>query len=189
MASNKNTCFAFIYLIFCGVREKKTAPKIPDSEKVKIRVGFDGKDTLMDPHNINIKTMFGNFAVLLDSNNQVVPLNSEGFVAGDPLDPRKRYVVVVNTHGSSKTKWDILKNNGGKHHHKPHSSKKKSSKKDKKKSSKKEKKDVKDSIDGGGEEMKLIAANGGGGDDDFTTKDFGISSTEHLLTSSSDEDI
>jgi len=173
------SCLAFLQLLCCGTirggKKGGSCAKVPDSEKVKIRVGFDGKDTLMDPHDLNVKTVFGSFAVLLEySSNQVVPLNSEGFVVGEPLDPRKRYVVVVNTHGSSKSKWDLLKKElkGGKHKHS-------SSKKKSKKNSSKSKKDS----NGVAKEMNMIAANGAGGDD-FTAKDF-AASTQSLLTPNS----
>jgi len=178
MGEQSYSCLAFLQFLCCGTirGDRKAASKLPDSKKVKIRIGFKGKDTLMDPNNLNVKAVFGSFAVLLDySNNHVIPLNSEGFVV-EPLDPRKRYVVVVNTHGSSKIKWDMLrvegKNGKGKHKH---------SKKHKKSSkSTKSKKD--ESKSKGDKEMKIIVS---GIVDDFTSKDFAAASTQHLLTPNS----
>jgi len=141
--------------------------------KVKIRLGFDGKDTLIDPKTLNVRATFGCFAVLLEySNNRIIPLNRDGF-ALEPLDVRKRYVVVLNTHGSSQKKWDFQR--GGKHK-KKHSSKKKSKKhKPKKEKVKKEKV----SLDCVGAEMSVIASNSGS---DFAAKEFAAASTQALLS-------
>lgn len=101
------SCFSFLRLLCCGTSRRGGNAKSGDAQKVKIRVGFDGKDTLMDPNNMNVKSTFGTFAVLLDyTTNEVVPLNGAGFVV-EPLDTHRRYVVVVNTHGSSQKKVRI----------------------------------------------------------------------------------
>jgi len=158
-----DSCFSFLQLLCCGTSSKRNGgAKTSDAQKVKIRVGFDGKDTLMDPTNMNVKSTFGTFAVLLDySSNEVVPLNGAGFVV-DPLDPRKRYVVVVNTHGSSQKKWEYLRGDRGgkhKHKHKKSSSKKKSKSKDK------------------GSELSNMSS--------IASKDISISSSQTLLTENS----
>jgi len=143
--------------------------KTPDEMKVKIRVGFDGKDTLIDPATLNVKSTFGCFAVLLEySNNKIIPLDRDGF-AGEPLDPRRRYVIVLNTHGSSQKKWDVLQ--GGKYKKKHISSKKG------KKSKKKDKKE----LEGGGEEMNTLSSKSNSSVD-FSGKDFAAASTRALLS-------
>jgi len=138
--------------------------------KVKIRLGFDGKDTLIDPKTLNVRATFGSYAVLLEnSNNRIIPLNRDGF-ALVPLDVRKRYVVVLNTHGSSQKKWEVQR--GGKH------KKKHSKKKSKKHKTKKEKKE-KVSMDCAGAEMSVIASSSAS---DFSAKDFAAASTQALLS-------
>jgi len=165
----ENACYSFLQLL-CGFSSRKGEKvQTPDNMKVKIRLGFDGKDTLIDPKTLNVKATFGCYAVLLEySNNRIIPLNKDGF-ALEPLDMRKRYVVVLNTHGSSQQKWDIQR--GGKHK-KKHSKKKSSSKKQK--SPKKEKV----SLSSAGTEMSILAAVPGS---DFTVKDFAVASTQALL--------
>jgi len=162
----ESSCFSFLQLL-CGCpRRRGGSAKTPDDMKVKIRVGFDGKDTLIDPATLNVKSTFGCFAVLLEySNNKIIPLNKDGF-AGEPLDTRKRYVVVLNTHGSSQKKWDVHR--GGKHK-KKHSTNKKS----KKSKPKKEKKEL-----ASGGELKTFPSNSSV---DFSGKDFAAASTQALL--------
>jgi len=91
---------------------------------------------LIDPYCVNVKKTFGCFAVLLDDRNQLVPLKSDGS-AVEPLEVHRRYTVVANAHGSSKLKWDDMRQQKGKHkqhkQHKPrHSSSSSSSNKKKK---------------------------------------------------------
>eukprot|EP01111_Echinosteliopsis_oligospora_P017483 TRINITY_DN7596_c0_g1_i1.p1 TRINITY_DN7596_c0_g1~~TRINITY_DN7596_c0_g1_i1.p1 ORF type:complete len:238 (-),score=47.20 TRINITY_DN7596_c0_g1_i1:117-830(-) len=83
-------------------------PKI--DKRVKIRVGWSGKDTLFEA-TVNIKATFGKYAVLLDKNNRVVPLSFEGFPC-EVLARNQRYCVVLNTHGSSKQSWDKIQREG-----------------------------------------------------------------------------
>eukprot|EP01112_Ceratiomyxa_fruticulosa_P009385 TRINITY_DN2443_c0_g2_i1.p1 TRINITY_DN2443_c0_g2~~TRINITY_DN2443_c0_g2_i1.p1 ORF type:complete len:327 (+),score=84.17 TRINITY_DN2443_c0_g2_i1:214-1194(+) len=75
---------------------------------VRIKVGWEGKETRLSSEGLNITRMFGSFAVLLDSHNHIVPLNKEGFPV-EPLTSDQRYLVMLNTAGSSKKKWDSLK--------------------------------------------------------------------------------
>jgi len=172
------TCLAFFQLL-CGFNfgRKGERAKTPDAMKVKIRIGFDGKDTLIDPTTLNVKATFGNYAVLLEySNNRIVPLTRDGF-ASEPLDLKRRYVIVLNTHGSSQKKWDVQR--GGKH------KKKHSKKKSKKNKPKKEKVAL-----GCGTEMGIISSTPSS---DFISKDF-AASTQALLspdptTSSGDDNI
>lgn len=168
----QNACFSFLQLL-CGFSSRKgEKARTPDILKVKIRVGFDGKDTLIDPKSLNVKNTFGSFAVLLEySTNRVVPLNRDGY-AGEPLDPLRRYVVVLNTHGSSQKQWDTAR--GGKHKRKHKKSKKSKSKKDKK-----DKKEVKESGQDGAELGIMGSASAMA---DFTAKDFAAASTQALLT-------
>lgn len=173
---DKESCFSFFSLLCCGTPRKNGSTKTSDAQKVKIRIGFDGKDTPMDPTNMNVKSTFGTFAVLLDySTNEVVPLNGAGFVV-EPLDPRRKYVVVVNTHGSSPKRWEYLRGDKhhGKHKHKhSHSrSKKKKSSKSKEKGKEKEK---------GAEEMDVLSQLS----EHLSSADIGISSSSTLLTSNS----
>jgi len=119
---------AFFQVLCCGTTRRRGKVVTPDSCKVRIRIGFDGKDMLLDPNNVNVKKTFGSFSVLLDDRNQLVPLRSDGS-AVEPLEVHRRYTVVVNTHGSSKFKWDDLRQKG-KHKHK-HKSRHSSSKKKK----------------------------------------------------------
>lgn len=179
----KSTCYKFLQLL-CGFSSRKGEKvQTPDEMKVKIRLGFDGKDTLLDPKSLNVRATFGCFAVLLEySNNRIIPLNRDGF-ALEPLDVRKRYVVVLNTHGSSQKKWEVQR--GGKHKTK-HSSKKKS-----KKSKKHKPKKEKVSLDCVGAEMSVIVSHSGS---DFATKEFAAASTQALLSpdpisSNSDDNI
>jgi len=161
------SCFSFLQLLCCGTSRRRSGnTKTSDANKVKIRVGFDGKDTLMDPTNMNVKATFGMFAVLLDyTTNEVVPLNGAGFVV-EPLDTHRRYVVVVNTHGSSQKKWEYLRGDkNGKHKHKPKKSKNKKSKKEKDKDKEK------------GEEMNSMAH--------LSSKDIAVASTQSLLNEKS----
>jgi len=127
------SCLGFLQLLFCGtVRQKgnKAASKDSEGDKVKIRVGFEGKDTVFSTENLNVKNTFGQYAVLLDyASNKLVPLHSNGSVM-EPLEARKRYVVVLNTHGSSSHKWEDLRRGGSpKKHHRKHGSGKHSGKK------------------------------------------------------------
>jgi len=197
------SCLAFLQLLCCGTIRHKGAGKAPkeDTPTVKIRMGFDGKDAVVDARGMNVKATFGNFAVLLDSENRLVPLKCDGCPV-EPLDTTKRYVVVVNTHGSSKSKWDTMRKTG-KHKHKhshthththvhthTHSSKKK-----KKKSSKNSVK-MKETHSA----ITLGEKSSNGSDDyssavpliskepeTFATKDFGVSvSEDHLLTTGDD---
>lgn len=136
------SCFGFLQLLFCGGarphrRSRKGSADSSDPHKqVKIRVGFEGKDTLFSTDNLNVKTTFGQFAVLLDNaSNQLVPLHSNGSTL-EPLTAGRRYVVVLNTHGSSAHKWEGLrksgelskKHSGSKKHSKHGSDKKKRTK-------------------------------------------------------------
>jgi len=171
--------------LWCGARRRKTSStKTDDINKVKIRMGFDGKDTLMDPNNLNVKAMFGMFAVLLDySTYEVVPLNGSGYVV-EPLDTRRRYVVVVNTHGSSPQKWEDARENrsGKKHKHK----KSKKSKRDKDKEKEREKEKGKEKDGAGGSELNVMA--------NLSTKEIAVSSSQRLLNEKSapnngDEDL
>ena len=50
---------------------------------IKIRIGRNGKVTDFHSSVVNIKSTFGQFAVLLDSNKEMVPLN----IRGEPLEP------------------------------------------------------------------------------------------------------
>jgi len=162
------SCFSFLQLFFCGTSSRKSGnTKVSDALKVKIRIGFDGKDTLMDPTNMNVKSTFGMFAVLLDyTTNELVPLNGAGFLV-EPLDTHKRYVVVVNTHGSSQKKWEYLRGDkGGRHKHKLKKSK-----------SKKSKHKEKDKEKGKAEELSSMAS--------LATKDISISSSASLLNENS----
>lgn len=155
--------------------------------KVKIRVGFDGKDTLIDPTTLNVKATFGMFAVLLEyANNRVVPLDRDGF-AGETLDPRKKYVIVLNTHGSSQKQWDVQRggNGNGKHkkkHHSKHKSKK--SKKDKKDKKEKDKKDNGGESGGSDTEAELTTIT----PDSFIGKDFAAASKQSLLSATGDDE-
>jgi len=161
------SCFSFLQLLCCGTASRRSGnTKGSDAQKVKIRIGFDGKDTLMDPNNMNVKSTFGTFAVLLDyTTNEVVPLNGAGFVV-EPLDVSRRYVVVVNTHGSSQKKWEYLRGDkNGKHKHKH---KKPKSKKNKNKESKEMQK--------GGELNSMVH---------LSSKDIAVSSSQSLLNESS----
>lgn len=180
-----DSCLSFLTLLFCGPRRRGGSTKTPDSMKVKIRVGFDGKDTLIDPTTLNVKTTFGIFAVLLEyANNRVVPLDRDGF-AGETLDPRKKYVIVLNTHGSSQKQWDVQRGGNGKHkkkHHSKHKSKK--SKKDKKENKEKDKKGNEGESGGSDTEAELSTI----ASDSFTSKDFAAASKQSLLSSASDDE-
>lgn len=169
----------------CGASSRK-APRTPDTQKVRIRVGFDGKDTLIDPSEINVKTTFGNYAVLLDSDNQVIPLKCDGSSV-EPLDPAKRYVVVLNTHGSSKIKWDMAKKGNTakgkhKHHHKHHSSKHSKSKKREEKN--KTEVMLKDLGMGGFAGFETLTVGVGVDENHYNLKDNVADSKEHLLGTS-----
>jgi len=167
------TSSSSLKLFCCGTRRRRRSAgtKVDDLNKVKIRMGFDGKDTLMDPNNMNVKAMFGMFAVLLDySTYEVVPLNGSGFVV-EPLDTRRRYVVVVNTHGSSPQKWEDARGGHGKKHKHKHSKK---SKRSKSRDKEKEKEKGKET----GDEMNVLVAN-------LSTKEIVVSSSQRLLTENS----
>jgi len=201
--ASDSSFLAFLQLLCCGtVRQKGGKAPKPDIPTVKIRMGFDGKDATFDARGMNVKATFGNFAVLLDSENRLVPLKCDGSPV-EPLDTQKRYVVVVNTHGSSKIKWDHRRQKG-KHKHKhshshthththvhthTHSSKKKK---------KKSKNSVKMKETGA---ITLGEKSSNGSDDyssvvpliskeepeNFTNKDFGVSASEdHLITTGDD---
>jgi isopentenyldiphosphate isomerase len=109
--------------ICCGDPRKEKHQEQVESQKVKVRLGFDGKETTVSP-NINFRATFGSYAVLLDSNYEVVPVKMNGEFA-EPLDSKRKYIVVVNTHGSSPGKWERQKLKGRKHKRKSkkHSSK------------------------------------------------------------------
>ncbi|EGC31698.1 hypothetical protein DICPUDRAFT_156404 [Dictyostelium purpureum] len=76
----------------------------------KIRLGFKGKDTWINSEGINIHQMFGKYSVLLDDDDQIVPLTKDGELF-EPLDCRKCYKVVANLYGTSgePQKWKELK--------------------------------------------------------------------------------
>jgi len=202
-----SSLLAFLQLLCCGtVRQKGGKAPKSDTPTVKIRMGFDGKDAVVDARGMNVKATFGNFAVLLDSENRLVPLKCDGCPV-EPLDTQKRYVVVVNTHGSSKIKWDHMRQKG-KHKHKhshshthththvhthTHSGKKK---KKKNKNSVKLKETAREGItlgekssNGSDDESSAVPLIPKGKEEpeNFTTKDFGVSSSEdHLLTTGDD---
>eukprot|EP01113_Clastostelium_recurvatum_P000015 TRINITY_DN10005_c0_g1_i2.p1 TRINITY_DN10005_c0_g1~~TRINITY_DN10005_c0_g1_i2.p1 ORF type:complete len:267 (+),score=58.17 TRINITY_DN10005_c0_g1_i2:65-865(+) len=90
-----------------AANNRRTPVLDPQHDLVRIRVGWKGKDLRLHP-NLNVKTTFGAFSILLDHNNNTVHLTKEGHPV-TPLDPYARYVVVVNTLGTSKSKWDNLK--------------------------------------------------------------------------------
>jgi len=186
---------AFLQLLCCGtVRQKAGKAPKPDTPTVKVRMGFDGKDQVLDAREMNVKATFGNFAVLLDSENRLVPLKCDGSPV-DPLDTQKRYVVVVNTHGSSKMKWDTMRQKG-KHKHKhshththththvhTHTHSKKKKKKSRNSIKMKETNILGKSSNGSDDsEAPLISKD----PDTFSTKDFGASESEDQLLTAGD---
>jgi len=193
---------SFVQLFCCNTERQKVprkAPRPESSQEVKIRIGFDGKDSLVDPRNMNIKTTFGSYAVLLDSDNRLVPLKCDGSFV-EPLDTSKRYVVVLNTFGSNKSSWDSMRKGKHKHRHHSHShSKKKSKRKSSSKLKLKENPSAKymlieqkSSSKGCDSPLPLMAREYPSEEEalvekfasNFVTKDFGVSiSAEHLISS------
>jgi len=92
-------------------KKRRVPAKLPNTAEevfIRIKLGWDGKETKFLARNLNIVRTFGNFAILLDSHNHMVPLTKEGYPI-EPLDPECRYMVLLNTIGSSKKKWDQIK--------------------------------------------------------------------------------
>lgn len=92
-------------------KKRRKVPLKPNATQevfIRIKLGWDGKETKFLARNLNINRTFGNFAILLDSHNHMVPLSKDGYPI-EPLDPECRYMVLLNTIGSSKKKWDQIK--------------------------------------------------------------------------------
>ncbi|KAM9970960.1 hypothetical protein ACTFIR_002825 [Dictyostelium discoideum] len=70
----------------------------------KIRLGFRGKDTWINAEGVNFHQTFGVYSVLLDEDDQVIPLTKNGELF-EPLDTSKKYKIVANRYGSSESKW------------------------------------------------------------------------------------
>ncbi|KYR00287.1 hypothetical protein DLAC_03453 [Tieghemostelium lacteum] len=70
----------------------------------RVKLGYRGKDIWIETFGINFHQTFGKFSILLDQDDQVVPINKNGELF-EPLDPEKKYRIVVNRFGSSDEKW------------------------------------------------------------------------------------